>query len=118
MDSFLLASQRLKRNGQGETDFHYFELFLESVSGFPSLPSGMAGYYTVFDFTTTEGAWRKLRDYLARGEHPTSPFSGPAKGCLPEPANPQPPKPPFSPNNRTKQRSSSSGSPMHHEPLP
>ncbi len=38
MDSFLLASQRLTRSGQGETDYKYFELFLETVSGFPSVP--------------------------------------------------------------------------------
>ena len=35
MDSFLLASQRLTRSGQGETDFSYFKAFLETVSGFP-----------------------------------------------------------------------------------
>ncbi len=46
MDSFLLASQRLTRSGQGETDYKYFELFLESVSGFPSVLASMAGYYT------------------------------------------------------------------------
>jgi hypothetical protein len=33
MDSFLLASQRLTRSGQGKTDYRYFELFLETVSG-------------------------------------------------------------------------------------
>jgi hypothetical protein len=32
MDSFLLASQRLTRSGQGKTDYKYFELFLETVS--------------------------------------------------------------------------------------
>ena len=48
MDSFLLASQRLTRSGQGETDYRYFELFLESVSGFPSVPASMAGYYTTY----------------------------------------------------------------------
>jgi hypothetical protein len=31
IDSFLLASQRLTRSGQGETDYKYFELFLETV---------------------------------------------------------------------------------------
>ena len=46
MDSFLLASQRLTRCGQGETDYNYFKLFLETVSGFPSVPASMAGYYT------------------------------------------------------------------------
>ena len=48
MDSFLLASQRLTRRGQGETDYRYFELFLETVSGFPSVPASMAGYYTTY----------------------------------------------------------------------
>jgi hypothetical protein len=48
MDSFLLTSQRLTRSGPGETDYHfyYFELFLETVSGFLSVPSSMTGYYT------------------------------------------------------------------------
>ncbi len=46
MDSFLLASQRLTQSGQGETDFSYFKLFLETVSGFPSAPASMTGYYT------------------------------------------------------------------------
>ncbi len=39
MDRFLLASQRLTRSGQGEKDYRYFELFLESVSSF------LSGYY-------------------------------------------------------------------------
>jgi hypothetical protein len=46
MDYFLLANQRLTKSGQGETDYKYFELFLETVSGFPSVPASMAGYYT------------------------------------------------------------------------
>ncbi len=48
MDPFLLASQRLTRSGQGETDYRYFELFLETVSGFPYVPASMAGYYTQY----------------------------------------------------------------------
>ncbi len=48
MDSFLLASQRLTRSGQGETDYKYFEVFLETVSSFPSVPASMAGYYTQY----------------------------------------------------------------------
>ncbi len=46
MNTFLLASQRLRRSGQGEIDFNYFKLFLETVSGFPSVPASMARYYT------------------------------------------------------------------------
>jgi hypothetical protein len=37
MSTFLLASQRLTRSGQGETPYNYFKLFLESVAGFPSI---------------------------------------------------------------------------------
>jgi hypothetical protein len=37
MNLFLLASQRLTRSGQGETDFDFFKLFLETVSGFLSV---------------------------------------------------------------------------------
>ena len=49
MDSFLLASQRLTRCGQGENGYNYFKLFLETVSGFPSVPASMeAGYYTQY----------------------------------------------------------------------
>ncbi len=59
MDSFLLASQRLTRSGQGEADYKYVELFLETVSGFPSVPAStgtMAGYYTqpVSGYTAAE----------------------------------------------------------------
>jgi hypothetical protein len=54
MDSFLLVSQRLTRCGQGETDYNYFKLFLETVSGFPSVPASMAGYYTQYGYTAAE----------------------------------------------------------------
>ena len=45
MNLFLLASQKLTRSGQGKTDFDYFKLFLETVSGFPSVALCMPGYY-------------------------------------------------------------------------
>jgi hypothetical protein len=48
MNLFLLASQRLTRSGQGETDFNYFKLFLETVSGFPSVALCMPGYYVQY----------------------------------------------------------------------
>ncbi len=34
MGNFLLVSQRLTRSDQGETPYHYFELYLLTVSGF------------------------------------------------------------------------------------
>jgi hypothetical protein len=48
MDLFLLASQRLTRSGQGETDFNFFKLFLETVSSFPSVGLCMPGYYVQY----------------------------------------------------------------------
>jgi hypothetical protein len=35
MGNFLLASQRLTRSGQGKKPYHYFELYLLTVAGFP-----------------------------------------------------------------------------------
>ena len=88
MDRFLLASQRLTRSGQGEKDYRYFELFLESVSSFPSVALCLPGYYlqcpailqqslaTIFPYL------EKLRDHLIRSD-PASPFSGSARGGNP-----------------------------------
>jgi hypothetical protein len=88
MDRFLLASQRLTRSGQGEKDYRYFELFLESVSSFPSIALCLPGYYlqcpailqqslaTLFPYL------ENLRGYLLRGD-PASPFSGSARGGTP-----------------------------------
>ena len=106
MDSFLLASQRLTRSGQGETDFRYFELFLETVSGFPSVPASMAGYYTRYpailqqSLATLFPYLENLKDHLTRGD-PSSPFSGAAK-ALKTPRNRQPRSRPN--NNRPKQQ--------------
>ena len=52
MDRFLLASQRLTRSGQGEKDYRYFELFLESVCrrsslGASPVPSCTSTVHTV-----------------------------------------------------------------------
>jgi hypothetical protein len=84
MDSFLLASQRLTWSGQGETDYKYFELFLETVSGFPSVPASMAGYYTQYpaivqqSLATLFPFLENLKDHITRGNY-SSPFSGAAK---------------------------------------
>jgi hypothetical protein len=86
MDSFLLASQRLTRSGQRETDYRYFELFLETVSGFPSVSACMAGYYTTYpailqqSLATLLPYLENLKDHLTRGD-PSSPFSGAAKAA-------------------------------------
>jgi hypothetical protein len=46
MSTFLLASQRLTRSGHGETPYNYFKLFLEKVSGFPSIGMCLTTYYS------------------------------------------------------------------------
>ncbi len=43
-EKYLLASQRLTRIGQGETPFKYFEMFLETVKGFPLVLHCMTPY--------------------------------------------------------------------------
>ena len=88
MDQFLLASQRLTRSGQGETDYRYFELFLETVSSFPTIALSLPGYYLVCPAILQQSLASlfpyldKLRDHLLRGD-PASPFSGSAKGGAP-----------------------------------
>ena len=85
MNLFLLASQRLTRSGQGETDFNYFKLFLETVSGFPSVALCMPGYYIQYpailqqSLATIFPYLEKMQDHLVRSD-PASPFSGAAKG--------------------------------------
>jgi hypothetical protein len=44
-EKYLLAYQRLTRSGQGETPFKYFEMFLETVKGFPLVLHCMTPYY-------------------------------------------------------------------------
>ena len=85
MGNFLLASQRLTRSGQGETPYHYFELFLVTVSGFPSVAHSMTTYYAQYpavlqqDLATLFPFLEKMRDHLAKTD-PASPFSGAARG--------------------------------------
>ena len=85
MNLFLLASQKLTRSGQGKTDFDYFKLFLETVSGFPSVALCMPGYYLQYpailqqSLATLFPYLEKMQDHLVRSD-PASPFSGAAKG--------------------------------------
>jgi hypothetical protein len=88
MAIFLLASQRLTRSGQGETPYHYFELYLLTVAGFPSMALSLTPYYAQYPalaqqslatlFTYLENLW----DHLIRID-PASPFSSAAKGLAP-----------------------------------
>ena len=80
-EKYLLASQRLTRSGQGETPFKYFEMFLDTLKGFPLVLHSMTPYYaanpgirtqtlaTLFPFL--EG----MLPFLVRNDS-GSPFSG------------------------------------------
>ncbi len=107
IDSFLLASQRLTRGGQGETDYRYFELFLKTESSFPSVPASMAGYYTQYPailqqtLATLFPFLENLKDHLTRGD-PSSPFSGTANALQSVATLNRQHR--SRPNNRTKQQ--------------
>ena len=85
MQNFLLASQRLTRSGQGETNYRYFEMFLETVANFPSVAFSLTGYYVQYPAILQQGIGtlfpylEQIRDHLIRGD-PASPFSGTAAG--------------------------------------
>ena len=81
MSSFLLASQRLTRSGQGETPYNYFKLFLETVSAFPSVGMCMTTYYSAHpaiinqSLATLFPHLENMKDYLLKAD-PGTPFSG------------------------------------------
>jgi hypothetical protein len=88
MAKFLLASQRLTRSGQGETPYHYFELYLLTVAGFPSVALSLTPYYAQYpalaqqSLATLFPYLENLRNHLIWID-PASPFSGAAKGPTP-----------------------------------
>ena len=84
MSTFLLASQRLTRSGQGETPYNYFKLFLESVSAFPSIGMCLTTYYSAYpaiinqSLATLFPHLENMKDYLLKSD-PGTPFSGSAQ---------------------------------------
>ncbi len=111
MQNVLLASQRLIRSGQGETNYRYFKFFLETVAGFPSVAFSMPVYYTQYpailqqSIDTLFPYLEQIRDHLIRGD-PTSPFSGSAARTAP--AN----------DKRKKQHYKGKRQPEHQTPQP
>jgi hypothetical protein len=91
MGNFLLVSQRLTRSGQGETPFHYFELYLITVGGFPLVALAMMGYYSRYpaiaqqNLATLFPFLDDMKDHLTKTD-PASPFSGAAKEPAQTPA--------------------------------
>ncbi len=45
MGKFVLASLKLSATGHGEDPYRYFELFLESIKGFPLISTTLDGFY-------------------------------------------------------------------------
>ncbi len=45
MGKFVLASLKLSATGHGEDSYRYFELFLESIKGFPLISTTLDGFY-------------------------------------------------------------------------
>ncbi len=99
MNLFLLASQRLTRSGQGETDFNYFKLFLETVSGFPSVALYMPGYYVQYpailqqSLATIFPYLKEMQDHWSGLTQPPH-FPAPPKATTP----PKPQRPKRPPN--------------------
>jgi hypothetical protein len=83
MSTFLLASQHLTRSGQGETPYNYFKLFLETVSGFPSIRMCLTTYYSAHPAIVNQSLatlfphLENMKDYLLKSD-PGTPFSGSA----------------------------------------
>jgi hypothetical protein len=47
MNTFLLASKKLTTAGHGKTPYEYFEIFLETLKGFPAVGQRLPAYYAV-----------------------------------------------------------------------
>jgi hypothetical protein len=81
MSTFLLASQRLTQSGQGETLYNYFKLFLETVSGFPSIGMCLTTYYSAHpaiidqSLATLFHHLENMKDYLLKSD-PGTTFAG------------------------------------------
>ena len=113
MSSFLLASQRLTRTGQGETAYKYFTMFLETVTSFPSIAMCLTTYYTTHPLivnqsvTTLFPYLETMKDHLLKSD-PNTPFSGSAQGLTRkqrrERANQLKPKGNVGGGNQTNQR--------------
>jgi hypothetical protein len=103
MNFFMLASVKLTASGYGENPYRYFEMFLESVKGFPVLRQQLPGFFTAYPTVnqqTITVRFAFLRPLITHmmAESNASPFSGAATA---------PPKP--TPNRRQKQRKNPKG---------
>ncbi len=83
MNSFLLASKKLTTAGQGKSPYEYFEIFLETLKGFPVVGQCLPAYYAV-NTTMATRTLSTLYPYLKSqlefllAQSAASPFSGAA----------------------------------------
>ena len=83
MNNFLLASKKLTTSGQGKTPYEYFEIFLETLKGFPVVGQCLPAYYAV-NTTMATRTLSTLFPYLKSqlefllAQSAASPFSGAA----------------------------------------
>jgi hypothetical protein len=54
MDLFMLALVKLTASGHGKNPYRYFEMFLESVKGFPVLRQQLPGFFTAYPTVNQE----------------------------------------------------------------
>jgi hypothetical protein len=98
MNLFIFASIKLTASGHGGNPYRYFEMFLESVKGFPLLRQQLPGFFTAYPtvnqqtITVLFAFLRPLLTYMM-AESSASPFFEAAT------ARPKP-----NPNRRQKQR--------------
>jgi hypothetical protein len=103
MNLFMLASIKLTASGHGENPYRYFEMFLESVKGFPVLRQQLPGFFTMYPTVNQQNVtvlFAFLRPLITHmmAESSSSPFSGAATA---------PPK--TATNRRQKQRKTPKG---------
>jgi hypothetical protein len=81
MNSFTLASKKLTAAGQGKTPYEYFEIFLETLKGFPVVGQCLPAYYAAHTTMATRNIGtlypflKSQLDFLL-AQSAASPFSG------------------------------------------
>ena len=93
MGKFVLASLKLTATGHGEDSYRYFELFLETIKGFPLISTTLDGFYQRYPtvpqqtITTLFGYLEPMVSHLIE-QSGSAPFSGGA--ITPKPQTPNP----------------------------
>jgi hypothetical protein len=81
MGKFVLASLKLTATGHGEDSYRYFELFLETIKGFPLISTTLDGFYQRYPtvpqqtITTLFGYLEPMVSHLIE-QTGSAPFSG------------------------------------------